>query len=68
LALLAGSLKVDGSAATITKARNADLTASSSALNCLLEVKGALSTINNVRTLSATTIEIKKRAATASLR
>ncbi|TAK95828.1 MAG: hypothetical protein EPO09_07240 [Aquabacterium sp.] len=68
LTLRDGSLTVDGSAATISTGRNVDMTVSNTPLNCLVEVKGSMSTVNNVRTLSATTIEVKKRAASVSLR
>jgi hypothetical protein len=68
LALRGGSVSVDGSAATVTTGRNVSLTASSTALQCLVEVKGTVTTVNSVKTITAKAIEVIKRAATVSLR
>lgn len=61
LTLPLGSVAVDGSNATIEAERGVNLTASDSAKTCLLEVKGTLSSVNGVKTLAATKIEVLAR-------
>ena len=62
LTLLDGSVSVDGSAATITTERNVSMAAATSgSKTCLLEVTGTLVSVNSVKTISATKIEVKRR-------
>jgi len=60
LNLLRGSLAVDGSTATVTTGRNVDLTTAGT-YNCLVEVKGTMSTVNSVKTLKASAIQVRLR-------
>lgn len=68
LALRDGSLPVDGSAATFNVGSRVDMTASNTTEMCVLEVKGSMTTVNNVKTLKASVIEVLKRAASVTLR
>jgi hypothetical protein len=68
LALRSGTLAVDGSAATIETGRDVDMSAADTTKQCVLEVKGTMDTVNSVRTLKATVIEVLKRATSVTLR
>lgn len=68
LGLRDGSLPVDGSTATFDVGSQVDMTSSNTTEMCVLEVKGSMTTVNNVKTLKASVIEVLKRAANVSLR
>jgi hypothetical protein len=68
LTLRHGTVAVDGSTATVTAGRQVSTDAATTALSCVVEVKGSMTTVGSVKTLKATAIEILKRAATVSLR
>lgn len=61
LTLPVGTVAVDGSTATIKAEDRVNLAASVSPKTCALEVKGTMTTVNEVKTLKATRIEIKAR-------
>ncbi len=70
LSVRGGSVSVDASNATLDLSKNVSMTASDTAKTCLVEVKGTLSTVNNVKVLTASEVEVKARGAvgTVSLR
>ena len=63
LTLPLGSVSVNGSAATLETDRGITLTPSDTAKTCLVEVKGTATTVNGVKTIAATKIEVKARRA-----
>lgn len=56
-----GTVSVDGSTATIKAEDRVNLAASVSPKTCVVEVKGTMTTVNEVKTLKASRIEIKAR-------
>jgi len=63
LTLPLGSVSVDGSNALLDTDRGVTLTPSDTPKTCLVEVKGTASTVNGVKTITATKIEVKARRA-----
>lgn len=63
LTLPLGSVSVDGSNALLDTDRGVILTPSDTPKVCLVEVKGTASTVNGVKTITATKIEVKARRA-----
>lgn len=61
LAMPIGTVSVNGSLATIRAEDGVNLAASVSPKTCLVQVKGTMTTLNNVKTLQASRIEIKAR-------
>lgn len=61
MTLPVGTVAVDGSTATIKAEDRVNLAASNSPKTCALEVKGTMTTVNEVKTIKATRIEIKAR-------
>lgn len=63
LTLPLGSVSVDGSNALLDTDRGVTLTPSDTPKVCLVEVKGTVSTVDGVKTITATKIEVKARRA-----
>lgn len=63
LTLPLGSVSVDGSNALLDTDRGVTLTPSDTPKVCLVEVKGTATTVNGVKTITATKIEVKARRA-----
>jgi len=63
LTLPLGSVSVDGSNALLDTDRGVTLTPSDTPKVCLVEVKGTAATVNGVKTITATKIEVKARRA-----
>jgi hypothetical protein len=63
LTLPLGSVSVDGSNALLDTDRGVTLSPSDTPKVCLVEVKGTAATVNGVKTITATKIEVKARRA-----
>ncbi len=63
LTLPLDSVSVDGSNALLDTDRGVTLTPSDTPKTCLVEVKGTATTVNGVKTINATKIEVKARRA-----